>query len=89
MLGSVIRKHGSLVYKHPQVPEDVVQQGKFGQLKIALIADHFTTTCLSEECRIKHVTPKNYRDVITQHDLFRYGRGERQSESGRSGTHHD
>lgn len=64
LLGTVIRTHGSLIYKHPNVPEDVVQQGKFGQLKIALIADHFTTTCLSEECRIKHVTPKNYRDVI-------------------------
>lgn len=65
MLGSVIRTHGSLVYKHPKVPEDVVQNGKFGQLKIALIADHFTTTCLSEECRIKHVTPHNYRDIIS------------------------
>lgn len=64
MLGSVIRKHGSLIYKYPKVAEDVVQRGKFGQLKIALVADHFTTRCLSEECRIRHVTPKNYRDVI-------------------------
>jgi len=64
MLGSVIRKHGALVYKYPKVAEDVAQHGKFGQLKVALVTDHFTTRCLSEECRIRNVTPGNYRDVI-------------------------
>ena len=64
MLGSAIRKFGSLFYDHPQVPEDVVQPGKFGRLKVALITDHFTTECLAVECRIRHVTPENYREVI-------------------------
>ncbi len=64
MLGSVIRKHGSFFYKHPKVPEDVVQKGQYGQLKVALVADHFSTTCLAKECRIRNVTPRNYREVI-------------------------
>ncbi len=64
MLGRGIRKLGSLIYTYPKVPEDVVQPGKFGQLKLALVADHFTTRCLSEECRVRHVTPSNYLDVI-------------------------
>ncbi len=64
MLGLGIRKLGSLIYKYPKVPEDVAQPGKFGRLKLALVTDHFTTRCLSEECRIRHVTPSNYVDVI-------------------------
>lgn len=64
MVGRVIRKLGSLVYEHPKVAEDVVRPGKFGRLKVALIADNFTTECLSVECRIRHVTPGNYLDVI-------------------------
>ncbi len=64
MLGALIRTTGALVYNHTKVEEDVVQSGKFGQLKIALVTDPFTTMCLAEDCRIKHVTPSNYRDVI-------------------------
>lgn len=64
MLGAVIRSHGALVYKYPKVTEDIARSGKFGQLKIALIADHYTTRCLAEECRIRHVTPRNYREVL-------------------------
>jgi hypothetical protein len=64
MVGWVIRQLGSLLYAHPTVPEDVVGQGPFGRLKVALVADHFTTECLSAECRIRHVTPTNYREVV-------------------------
>jgi spore maturation protein CgeB len=64
MVGRVIRTLGSMVYGYAKVPEDVVGQGPFGRLKVALIADLFTTECLSAECRIRHVTPGNYREVI-------------------------
>lgn len=64
MLATIIRKNGALVYNYPEVAEDVVQPGKFGRLKFALVADHFSTRCLAAECRVRHVTPRNYRDVI-------------------------
>ena len=64
MVGRVIRKLGSLYYKHPTVPEGVEPTGPFARLKIALLADHFTTDCLSMECQIRHLTPSNYREVL-------------------------
>ena len=64
MVGRVIRKIGSLYYRHPVVAEDVEPAGPFAKLKIALIADHFTTECLSMECRIRSLTPSNYREVL-------------------------
>jgi len=64
VVGRVIRKIGSLYYKHPDVPEDAVSDGPFAKLKIALVADHFTTECLSVECRIRCLTPANYREII-------------------------
>ncbi len=72
MLSTLIRKHGALVYNYTKVPEDIAQPGKHGQLKVAVITDTFSTMCLSEECRIRYVTPKNYRDVINswQPDLL-------------------
>ncbi|MCP3669838.1 MAG: glycosyltransferase [Gammaproteobacteria bacterium] len=66
MAGRVIRKLGSMVYNHPAVPEDVQREGKFGRLKIALVTDYFTTECLSEECRIRSMTPANYREIIAE-----------------------
>lgn len=64
MVGRVIRKISSLFYKHPKISEDYVREGKFGRLKIALVADYFTTECLSMECRIRSLTPQNFREVI-------------------------
>jgi len=64
MLGTVIRKATSLLYEHPSVREDVTGSGRFGRLKIALVADYFTTACLSAECRIRSLTPDNYDEVI-------------------------
>jgi spore maturation protein CgeB len=64
MVGAVIRKLGSWVYKYPKVAEDVSGAGRFGHLKIALVTDYFTADCLSAECRVRNVTPANYRDVI-------------------------
>ncbi|EXI68575.1 MAG: Spore protein YkvP [Candidatus Accumulibacter adjunctus] len=64
MVGRVIRKIGSLYYNHPMVPEDAELAGPFARLKVALVADHFTTDCLSVECRIKNLTPSNYREVL-------------------------
>jgi spore maturation protein CgeB len=66
LVARVIRKLGSLFYEYPRVPEDVVRQGKFGQLKMAVVTDYFTTECLSEECRIRSMTPGNYREIINE-----------------------
>lgn len=64
MAGRIIRTFGSIFYKHSAVPEDIVGQGKFGKVKIALVTDSFTTECLSMECRIRSLTPQNYEKVI-------------------------
>ena len=60
----MIRTVGRLVYTPPVVPQDVAHSGPFGKLKVALVADYFTSVCLSAECRIRSLTPDNYRDVI-------------------------
>lgn len=64
MAGRIIRKFGAIFYDHPPIAEDIVHRGQFGKLKIALVADSFTTECLSAECRIRSLTPKNYAGVI-------------------------
>ncbi len=66
MVGRAIRKLGSWVYDYPKVAEDVQQPGPFGRLKIALVADNFTTDCLSAECRVRALTPANYAEVMDQ-----------------------
>jgi len=64
MVGRVIRKLGKLVYEYPEVSEDTARSGSFGRLKIALVADYFTTDCLSAECRVRVLTPANFKEVI-------------------------
>lgn len=64
MIDRMIRGLGSIVYRHPFVPQDIAGKGPFGRLKIALVADYFTTACLSAECRIRSLTPENYGEVI-------------------------
>lgn len=64
MVGRVIRRLGSLVYKYPTVAEDVERPGEFGRLKLALVADYFTSDCLSAECRVRALTPANFAEVI-------------------------
>lgn len=64
MLDAVIRAIGKMVYTFPDVPQDRTGTGPFGHLKIALVADYFTSVSLSAECRIRNMTPGNYRDVI-------------------------
>ena len=64
MIASMIRKLGHVVYSHPDVPQDKPCTGPFGRLKIALVADYYTSVCLSAECRIRSLTPHNYRDVL-------------------------
>lgn len=64
MVGRVIRKLSPLIYNYPHVAEDVVQPGAFGRLKVALVTDHFTADCLSAECRVRAMTPGNFREVI-------------------------
>jgi spore maturation protein CgeB len=64
MVGRVIRKLGTLFYEYPKEAEDVNNPGQFGLLKVALVSDAFTTDCLSAECRVRTLTPNNYREVI-------------------------
>ena len=64
MLAAMIRTVGRLAYTPPTVPQDVPRGGPFGNLKIALVADYFTSACLSAECRIRSLTPDNYKEVI-------------------------
>jgi hypothetical protein len=59
VIGAIIRKLTPFLYAHPAVPEDVEGTGRFGRLKIALVADYFTNVCLSAECRIRSLTPQN------------------------------
>lgn len=64
MVGRVIRKLAALYYNHPVMAEEGEPTGPFARLKIALVADHFTSDCLSVESRIRHLTPTNYREVL-------------------------
>lgn len=64
MLGRVIRKIGTLRYSYPGIAADLACPGQFGQLKIALVADHFTSDCLAAECRVRPMTPADFREVI-------------------------
>ncbi len=64
MVGRVIRRFGALYYRHPLASEDGQGQGPFARLKVAVVADHFTAECLSIECRIRHLTPANFREVL-------------------------
>lgn len=65
MMGMIIQKLTSVLYKHPVVREDIASRGQFGRLKVALVTDYFTTACLGAECRIRSMTPQNYQEVIT------------------------
>ncbi len=56
------------ITKHTSSPlnliEDKKGMGNFGQLKIATITDPMTTLSLAQECRIKILSPHNYKDII-------------------------
>ena len=64
MLGLIARTFSATFYKYPLAPSVTERQGEFAKLKVALIADHLTETCLTFECRVRNLTPKNYRDVL-------------------------
>lgn len=64
MLDRFIQMVSRLVYDHPSVPQDVRHPGIFGNLKIALVADYFTTVSLAAQCRVRSLTPDNYREVL-------------------------
>lgn len=64
MLGLIARKFSATFYNYPQAPVVTERKGEFAKLKVALIADHLTETCLTFECRVRNVTPKNFSDVL-------------------------
>lgn len=64
MLGRIIRKVDGIIYKHPTVPQDIGGTGPFGQLKVGLVADYFTSVSIAAECRVRSLTPANYEEVM-------------------------
>lgn len=38
--------------------------GSLNSLKIALISDEFTRSCLQHECQVKNITPRNYKFIL-------------------------
>ena len=65
MLGPLIRTISHVAYRHAPIPEDRKGSGPFGNLKVATVTDTFTSLCLAEECRIRCLTPKNFREVLS------------------------
>lgn len=65
MLGAIIRNFSRLAYRHPKIDWNRTGRGSFGSLKIALVADYFTAVSLAEECRIRYLTPGNYREILS------------------------
>lgn len=65
MIGRAIRALGARIYTHPMVSEDGTPTGPFGKLKVALVSDYFTADCLSAECSIRILNPRNYQEVIS------------------------
>lgn len=64
MLGTLIRTVGHIAYTYSGIPQDEPCGGPFGRLKVALVADAFTAVCLAAECRVRCLTPGNYKDVL-------------------------
>jgi len=64
MVGTAIRALGARLYSHPQITQDTPGTGPFGHLKVAVVCDYFTADCLSLECRVRVLTPANFREVI-------------------------
>ena len=64
MLGNIIRRVDKFIYRHPTVAQDVMANGPFGQLKVGLVADYFTSVCMAAECRVRSLTPANYKEII-------------------------
>ena len=64
MPGRVIRQLGAWHYHHPPLPDDAPGPGRYGRLKIALVADGFTTDCLAAQCRVRPMTPANFAEVM-------------------------
>lgn len=66
MLGKIVRLTRSVMYDYPVIHEEVTGDGRFGKLKIALLTDYLTAVNLSMECRIRNLTPTNFREVLTE-----------------------
>lgn len=66
MLGRAIRQVGQWFYTYPNITDISTGQGSFAKLKIALLADQFTTACLAAEANVKPLTLTNFNEVLTQ-----------------------
>ena len=64
MIAHIVRTLSSKTYRHPGIPQALEPRGPFRHLKMAVLVDHMTEVCLAAECRIRSVTPKNYRELL-------------------------
>ena len=64
MLGRIIRRVDKIIYDRPTVPQNALGSGPFRQLKVGLVADYFTSACIAAECRVRSLSPQNYKEVI-------------------------
>lgn len=64
MIGALIRNFSRVAYRHPPIQQDRPGKGPFGKLRVALLTDYFTAVSLGEECRIRYLTPGNFRSVL-------------------------
>ncbi len=65
MLGPFIRTISRLAYNYTPIPEDHMGKGPFAHLKVATVTDTFTTLCLAEECRVRCLSPHNFREILS------------------------
>lgn len=64
MLSTIITTGRKLYYGYPNIKEDVHNNGKFANLKIALVSDYLTAVNFSYECHVKCLTTDNYKDIL-------------------------
>ncbi|MBV7486191.1 glycosyltransferase [Bordetella sp. BOR01] len=51
-------------FKRPVLGKQAKLSGEFKNLKVALISDDFTSLCLSYECQVRAVSPRNYKWML-------------------------
>ncbi len=64
MIATIIRAITRHKARPLSIEEDKVGAGPLGQLKIALVTDAMTSLSLAKECRVRELTPQNYKDVL-------------------------
>ncbi len=64
MIATLIRNITHRKAKPLAIEEDKAGTGELGQVKIALITDTMSTLSFAQECRIKQLSPYNYKEIL-------------------------